>query len=640
MFLFTTQQLSWKAFLQLVVLSSSLLLVACSNSSSNKSSDDTNSSFISAQATPGSQPKQIELNWSFEGNKPSYFTVEANPDGSSGFEQVDLNNDGVIDSRDQMPGDQSSIVITLALHLLSNFNNGLYYIVAHDGSGKEITKSSSIDLLSVIANQLIGYIKASNAGQADMFGKSLALAADGNTLVVGAYGESSSAIGIGGNQNSNDTYESGSVYVFTRNPESNTWAQQAYIKASNTEAGDYFGRSVSLSNSGNTLAVGARLEDSNSTGINGDENDNSFTNAGAVYLFTRSDSSWSQQTYLKASNAGENDLFGGSVALSGDGSTLVVGAYGESSSTSGIGGDQTNNDAFGSGAVYVFTHSDSGWKQQAYLKASNPNGLGNILNGDYSTDSFGFSLALADDGNTLAVGANGEDSNAIGIGGNQTNNEAFSSGAVYIFDRDQISEVWSQQAYVKASNTDKGDSFGHSLALAGDGNTLAIGAYGEDGTFLNYGGGNNDLEDAGAVYVFTRNSSIWSQQAYLKASNAGGNDLFGISVALSKDGNTLAVGAYGEGSNATGLEGNQNSNDSNNSGAVYIFTRANTNWSQLSYVKASNTEVGDNFGDVIALSSDGLTLAVGASKESSDAVGVDADQADNSADDAGAVYLY
>src|SRR6185295_13476722 len=104
-------------------------------------------------------------------------------------------------------------------------------------------------------------------------------------------------------------------------------------------------------------------EDSNATGVGGNQNDNSATEAGAAYVFTRpaGGTTWSQQAYLKASNAEADDGFGESVALSGD--TLVVGAYGEDSNATGVGGDQTDELASDAGAVYVFTRSGSTWSQ-------------------------------------------------------------------------------------------------------------------------------------------------------------------------------------------------------------------------------------------------------------------------------------
>lgn len=190
----------------------------------------------------------------------------------------------------------------------------------------------------------------------------------------------------------------------------------------------------------------------------------------------------------------------------------------------------------------------------------------------------------------------------------------------------QVVNLTQAIGYFKASNTGAIDQFG-SVALSGDGSTLAVGAYGE-------------ASNAGAVYVFTRSGSTWSQQAYVKASNIGADDNFGTSVALSGDGNTLAVGAYGEASNATGINGNPADNSASSAGAVYVFTRSGSTWTQQAYVKASNTGAGDLFGTSVALSGDGNTLAVGAYWEDSNATGINGNQADNSASDSGAVYVY
>jgi len=133
-----------------------------------------------------------------------------------------------------------------------------------------------------------------------------------------------------------------------------------YFKASNTNARDQFGNSVSLSSDGATLAVGANGEDSNTTDINAPDPaqaDNSAANTGTVYVFTRSGISWSQQAYIKASNTGTGDLFGGSVSLSSDGTTLAVGARSEDSIATGINAadpTQAENLAMGAGAVYVY----------------------------------------------------------------------------------------------------------------------------------------------------------------------------------------------------------------------------------------------------------------------------------------------
>ena len=393
--------------------------------------------------------------------------------------------------------------------------------------------------------------------------------------------------------------------------------QQGYLKASNTNADDFFGLSVALS--GDTLVVGAAQERSSATGVNGDQADNSKTNAGAAYVFTRSGGVWTQQAYLKASNTDAGDGFGTSVAL--EGNTLVVGAPWEGSNATGVNGNEADNSAPNAGAVYVFTRTAGVWTQQAYLKASNTN----------AGDSFGINVTLS--GETLAVGAYTEASNATGVNGNEADNSAPNAGAVYVFTR--TAGVWTQQAYLKASN--RAVLFGYYVALAGN-DTLAVGApwEGSNATGVNGNEADNSAPNAGAVYVFTRTAGVWTQQAYLKASNTDAGDRFGQGLAL--DGDTIVVGARFEASAASGLNADQTDNSAPVAGAVYVFTRTAGVWTQQAYLKASNVGANQNFGGTVAIAGD--LVAVGARLEDSNATGINGDQGNSTAPDSGAVYLF
>jgi hypothetical protein len=458
------------------------------------------------------------------------------------------------------------------------------------------------------------YLKASNTGGWDDFGDSISIS--GDTVVVAASYEDSAATGVNGDQNDESASASGAVYIFVR--EGGIWSQQAYLKASNTGAQDHFGWAVAIS--GDTIVVGAIEEDSSATGVNGNQKDNSARNSGAAYVFVRSGGIWRQQAYLKASNTGARDRFGWSVAISGD--TIVVGADQESSSATGVNGDQNDNQAIFSGAAYVFVRTGDVWRQQAYLKASNTD----------AEDNFGDEVAISKD--TVVVGAWREDSNARGVNGNQSNNAARNSGAAYVFVR--AGSAWSQQAYLKASNTGTKDLFSRSVAISGD--TVAVGAPDEASAATGVNGNQKDNSApwSGAAYVFVRANGVWSQQAYLKASNTDLADAFGYSVAISGD--TVVVGAYRESSAATGVNGDQKDNSAEYSGAAYLFVRAGDAWSQHAYLKASNTEAWDSFGYSVAISGD--TVVVGAVDEASAATGVDGDQSDNSAFLSGAAYAY
>lgn len=153
------------------------------------------------------------------------------------------------------------------------------------------------------------------------------------------------------------------------------------------------------------MVVSAPGEDGAGTGVNGDQGNNSADDAGAVYVFVRTGTTWSQQAYLKASNAEASGEFGTSTALAGD--TLVVGAGLEDSRSRVVNGNQQDNGADEAGAAYVFVRSGVTWGQQAYLKASNAD----------SNDGFGVAVAAA--GDTVVIGAPGEESSAMGVNGDQ-----------------------------------------------------------------------------------------------------------------------------------------------------------------------------------------------------------------------------
>ncbi|HRI69286.1 MAG TPA: cadherin-like beta sandwich domain-containing protein [Polyangium sp.] len=391
------------------------------------------------------------------------------------------------------------------------------------------------------------YIKASNTDFNDQFGTSVAI--DGNTLVVGAPGEDSRSNAINGMQNDESSPGSGAVYVFVRDA-TGKWSQQAYIKPSNTGDNDQFGSAVAIS--GDIIVVGAPGEDSNATGVDGDQTNNMKFDSGAAYVFVRFGSTWQQQAYLKSSNPDSTDQFGASVAIWGE--TIAVGATDEDSNTTGI-NPQTNESAFESGAVYVFTRSIDKWTQQAFIKASNAAG----------GDRFGSSVALED--NVLVVGARNEDSGAIGVGGNQEDNTLTDSGAVYVFTRMGI--TWTQDAYIKASNTDFNDNFGAAVSVSG--NTLVVGAFGENasGVGLNSPEQSNMDTDSGAAYLFTRGQDGWAQIGYLKSLNSDPGDEFAERVSVS--GSTLVCGTSLEDSGFGGIGANPYDESASDSGAVFVY---------------------------------------------------------------------
>ena len=334
--------------------------------------------------------------------------------------------------------------------------------------------------------------------------------------------------------------------------------QVGYLKAANRIAMMNFGERVATSRSGATVAVATTDEASNATGIDGNGADTSAPQAGAVFVFDGP--AWTQSAYLKGTNTEERDEFGSSIAMSGDGNVLVVGAQYEDS------GSPSNpaDNSFGSaGAVYVFTRSGT-WAQTAYLKASNV----------APDDRFGASVAISGDGETIAVGAGAR---------------ANSAGAAYVFSH--TTGTWIEQAYLEASNPDAQDEFGAAVALSDDGHTLVVGAPEEASAALGVGGDQLDNSSAlsGAAYVFTLGAG-WTEQAYIKATMP--SSYFGDALALSGDGRTLIVGAPFE---------------RNEFGAAYAYARSGTTWTAGARIVEANP-LSDDYAGSLALSADGTKL--------------------------------
>lgn len=558
--------------------------------------------------------KSLEISWGPVAGVTHYRVLERSS-GSSAYAQVGAN----------LAASATSHRLDIAVHL-KDWIGSRYIVQACNAGG--CTDSAAVDVATHVLSA-IGVVKASDTAAGDQFGAAIAISGDGTTLAIGApferSGAQNSVQGVNGEQaddcvslGPNCEFNSGAVYVYVRG--TGGWTQQAFIKRPTPDGGDMFGTSVALSDDGNLLAVGVPGQDSAVYG------------SGAVHLYARSGASWSYEASVTATNPGFENYFGRSVALSGNGEILVVGAPHEGSAEVGVhaanAGNQTNdcnaapavNCSERSGAVYVYTRS-SGWSAQKYIKPYNTS----------AADEFGTSLALSSDGRVLAVGSVMQ----AGVSG------GLQQGAVYLFDG---ASDWAQLQMLKATYGDHDDRFGATVSLSADGETLVVGADGEDSNYASDPSINAAATyNAGAVYVYMRVSGVWQNEVYLKAPNIGGGDKFGAVVSLSSDGNMLAVGAPMEDSAQTSIGSNQGDDTAgDNSGAVYIYTRSNSAWTLHRYVKAPNTDVNDEFGSALALSADGDTLVVGGSKEDSNQTGVNSGDSldNNSAANAGAAYLY
>jgi hypothetical protein len=373
----------------------------------------------------------------------------------------------------------------------------------------------------------------------DQYGQMLSISSDGNTAIIGAYLGSASPTPYGG-----------VAYVFTRS--GTTWTQQAKLAPSDRAASDNFGISVSISEDGNTVLIGATGEDTSPNSSNG-----------AVYVFTRSGTTWTQQAKLLASDAASSDTFGFSSPTSADGSTALIGAYLEDTSPN------TNN-----GAAYVFTRSGTTWTQQAKLIASDA----------ASNDNFGLSVDISSNGSTALIGAPYESTSP------NTNN-----GAVYLFTRSGT--TWTERQKIVSEDATSSYLFGGVVSISGDGSTFVASSY-----------SSKDF-----AYVYTLIGDTWRQQAKLFSSENLLEYNFGSDLSISYDGNTIAVGAFvtnsGGGFYSLGI-GATAGPVSTESGGCHIFTRLNSDWTQkLRIIDTSlNSE---NFGRTVSISGDGKTLLLG-----------------------------
>jgi len=362
----------------------------------------------------------------------------------------------------------------------------------------------------------------------DQFGSSVAFSSDGNTIVIGAYGDES-------------------VYVFSRSGfNSISWSQEFKIKESVSTLGNQFGYSVDINGEGSTIVVGSPKSDT--------ANPNGSLNQGSIYVYTRSvNSSWSE-FQLPHPHVDSEDRLGTAVSITPDGNTILGTAeMGDAYFTTSNGSDQGD-----AGAAYIWKKSGSTWSQLTWypspnyneypvsdgLSVSNTVPTSNIFSYGHSIpgntfgsatnqsstrwgDRFGTSCDISNDGNTIIIGAPGR-SQPYNVG----DNTVYDMGSVYIFKYKYTGALetgysWVENAHIQASDFEKYDYFGTSVALSSDGNTAIIGSPGHD---------SSNVSSSGAVYIFTYSGISWSQQYKVTPSVPVINGTFGQCVCLSSDG--------------------------------------------------------------------------------------------------------
>ncbi|EDM79208.1 PAS/PAC sensor signal transduction histidine kinase [Plesiocystis pacifica SIR-1] len=378
------------------------------------------------------------------------------------------------------------------------------------------------------------YIKASNAGAADSFGRSLAVSEDGDACDRHAF-RGQRGTTVGGDELDDSAANAGAAYVFQRIQ--GEWQQRAYLKAADAHAGDEFGASVDISADGERVVVGApfaELEDASGTTSPEQED------AGAAYVFEREGLDWHELARLASLAPEAHARFGSAVSVAGEGSFAAVGA--------------PHNQAGGS--VEVFAGMFGAWSTSSQLQLTAPEGGAR----------FGAALDLDVAGETLVVGA----PLAGGQGFEGT-------GKAHVFVREDWSWLAHSVLEANAGEGSSGDEFGASVALSADGEFAAVGAPGDDSAFPSVLRGTGaglgmGCVDSGAVHLFEHSilDDGWSQRSYVKPGVPGVSDGFGRWVSLSASALELVVGAPQDDGSASGMEGFSD-DELPGAGAVWMF---------------------------------------------------------------------
>jgi hypothetical protein len=355
--------------------------------------------------------------------------------------------------------------------------------------------------------------------------------------------------------------------------------QQAYLKADAPDANDHFGSSVAIS--GDTIVVGAPRSNPANWGIVAP------TKPGIAYVFVRRGDTWSPEGTLVPSTTNRPDLFGVQVAVDKD--SALVGAPDES------------NTGTGAGAVYAFARSGGSWSLAQRVQPNMP----------IAPSAFGFSVAMQ--GDTFLAGAP-QDATVETAG-----------GSAYVFTR--TSGMWQETQHLQATEIKEQATFGHAVAISGNRALVSAAAL--------------DLLQRptpnGEVYLYERVGANWERRDIYTSADPFSVDLFGGSIALTD--NALVIGCNGDSSASRGLNGDPRNRDAFRSGAAYMFgPQRDSKFAISAYLKASNADRDDAYGQAVAVTSD--MIVVGAPFESSSSKGLGGDPSSNAAANSGAVYVY
>lgn len=369
-------------------------------------------------------------------------------------------------------------------------------------------------------------LTASDKATNHLFGYGVAVDSTGTRVAVGA----PSAV-------NGSAVATGAVYIFVRNTSNNTWSQEAKFWPSAGVSGDGFGNEVSMDSTGTRVVSGSPSEAVSGT-----------SGVGAVYVFTRSGTTWTQEQRIPCNDVTLNANFGQASSISADGTRLISGSW-----------SLTNN----SGYAYIYRRSGTTWTLDQRINAS-----------DIATNMFfGYSFDIDETGTRVIVGAY------------NASNGTTNTGAAYVFLRSGT--TWTQEQKLTPASGVSADEFGFCVSIDSAGTRVAVGSKGRD-----FGGTSN----AGSVFVYTRSGSTWSAEAEFSHSDRATGDGLGTNkVQITPNGNYILVGCRLK----NGREG-----------AAYIFSRTGTSWTQSKKYTASSVSSNSDYGMSVAIASDGSRCVI------------------------------
>jgi len=424
----------------------------------------------------------------------------------------------------------------LAAAGVSLLGSTTYYVrCAHEGVSGVVSPFGPVSYFSVEPDNITGVsstVTASTPVADAGYGGASVISADSTVIAVGAPGDSTAGS------------FAGAVYVYRLT--NGVYVEEAKLVSSTPVASGLFGNALSISDNGTVIVVGS----------SGDAPTGLLTNSGKAYVFLNNGGGWSEETQLTALDHANYDGYGHSVDVSGDGSTVTVGAPMKDSGT-----------LADAGAVFTYTRDSlSQWAQSSKITAVTPS----------ASAFFGWDVATDSTASTMVIGVQGDSTRGT------------YSGTAYLFSN--VAGAWTELVELTSTDVSIYDYYGCSVTMSGDGKRVVVGAKGEDSIVSN----------AGSVFVYDLTASGWAFSAKLGSTVKATGDLYGHAVDLSSDGATLLIGAMGVDGSAV------------DTGAVYVMSNVAGVWTESIKVTVASALTLDYLGTSVSSNWDGSRGIAGA----------------------------